>query len=247
MLRILSRRLLVHHRQLSAPILSNNIISKNLQYIQSARHYAKGKDIKKDKSKKKQKVAINEEQLSEVLDVDNLKKQMTKCVDHLKDEFVKNLSLRSTTGAIDALPVKFEGKEYELQELAQIVRKNPKTVVVNMNSFPQVIPEVLKALSKSGMNLNPQQDGTTLFIPVPKVTKEHRELLSKNAKTLFIKCRDSIKDNQNNAIKKVKKQTGLSEDLVHDVQLQITSIADSYLEEAQKLLDSKQQELIGEK
>lgn len=79
------------------------------------------------------------------------------------------------------------------------------------------------------------------------MTKEHRELLSKNAKTLFIKCRDSIKDNQNNAIKKVKKQTGLSEDLVHDVQLQITSIADSYLEEAQKLLDSKQQELIGEK
>lgn len=168
MLRILSRRLFVSHCQLSAPILSNNIISKNLQYIQSARHYAKGKDIKKDKSKKKQKVAINEEQLSEVLDVDNLKKQMTKCVDHLKDEFVKNLSLRSTTGAIDALPVKFEGKEYELQELAQIVRKNPKTVVVNMTSFPQVIPEVLKALSKSGMNLNPQQDGTTLFIPVPK-------------------------------------------------------------------------------
>lgn len=72
-------------------------------------------------------------------------------------------------------------------------------------------------------------------------------MLSKNAKALFIKCRDNVRDVQNNAIKKIKKKTGLSEDLVHDVQLQVTSIADSYIEEAQKLLDTKQQELIGSK
>jgi ribosome recycling factor len=72
------------------------------------------------------------------------------------------------TGSIETLPVSLEGKEYELQELAQIVRKNPKTIVINMSSFPQAIPAALQSISKSGMNLNPQQDGTTLFIPVPK-------------------------------------------------------------------------------
>ena len=61
-----------------------------------------------------------------------------------------------------------EGKEYELQELAQIVRKNPKTIVINMSIFPQAIPAALQAIQKSGLNLNPQQDGTTLFIPIPK-------------------------------------------------------------------------------
>jgi ribosome recycling factor len=64
--------------------------------------------------------------------------------------------------------VSLDGKEYELQELAQIVRKNPKTIVINMTSFPQAIPAALQSIGKSGMNLNPQQDGTTLFIPIPK-------------------------------------------------------------------------------
>lgn len=62
----------------------------------------------------------------------------------------------------------FDGKEHTLQELAQIVRKSPKTIVINMTVFPQAIPAVLKAIEKSGMNLNPQQDGTTLFVPIPR-------------------------------------------------------------------------------
>jgi ribosome recycling factor len=78
------------------------------------------------------------------------------------------LILFQIAGSVETLPVSLDGKEYELQELAQIIRKNPKTIVINMASFPQAIPSALQSISKSGMNLNPQQDGTTLFIPIPK-------------------------------------------------------------------------------
>lgn len=61
-----------------------------------------------------------------------------------------------------------DGTDHTLQELAQIVRKNPKTVVINMAVFPQAIPGALKAIANSGMNLNPQQEGTTLYIQIPK-------------------------------------------------------------------------------
>lgn len=76
--------------------------------------------------------------------------------------------LLSFIGSIEMLTIEFEGKQHILQELAQVVRKNPKTIVINMSVFPQAIPAVLKAIEKSGMNLNPQQDGTTLYIPIPK-------------------------------------------------------------------------------
>ena len=107
--------------------------------------------------------------------------------------------------------------------------------------------QVLQTLSKSGMNLNPQQDGTTIFIPVPKITKEHRENLSKNAKTLFIKCRDALKDIQNQYIKKAKKQTEISSDLNHQVQAQIVTVTENFIGEAEKLLGNKQGELLGGK
>ncbi|XP_058462734.1 ribosome-recycling factor, mitochondrial [Malaya genurostris] len=214
---------------------------------QQIRCYAKSKDRKKGKKDTPVKVHINEEQLAEVINLSVLRAQMEKGISTMKEDYIKNLSLRSATGAIETLKVGYEGKDYQLQELGQIVRKNPKTVVVNLISFPQTIPAVLQAIQKSGMNLNPQQDGTTLYIPVPKVTREHREGLAKNAKSLFIKCRDTIKDVQNQTIKKLKKQTDISEDLNFQVQAQITAIANEYIKEAEKMLETKQAELIGDK
>lgn len=215
--------------------------------FQPIRNYAKGKDKKKEKGKNPTKVEVNEEQLGSVVNLEKFKSQMDKIMTTMKDEFVKNLSLRSSTGAIETLKVNADGKEFELQELGQIIRKNPKTIVINLLGFPQLIPQVIQTLNKSGMNLNPQQDGTTVFIPVPKITKEHRENLSKSAKALFIKCRDGIKDIQNSHIKKVKGNKEISIDLNHQVQNQIVAIADDYIAEADKLLHVKQSELLASK
>lgn len=218
------------------------------QHQQIIRHYAKGKDKKKDnKNKKNVKLEINEHLLSSKINLEQLNTQFQKSLETMRDEFIKNLSLRSTTGSIETLKVPVEGKDHELQELAQIVRKNPKTIVVNMISFPQAIPSVLTALSKSGMNLNPQQDGTTIFIPVPKVTREHRENLAKNAKTLFTKCKDTIRSVQNDTVKKVKRQSDISSDDAFSIQNQVTAIADGFIGQAEKLLETKNSELLGVK
>ncbi|XP_030756230.1 ribosome-recycling factor, mitochondrial [Sitophilus oryzae] len=218
---------------------------KNVNTIVSFRSYAKGKDRKKEKGKSK--VEINENQIGELVNVNDLKSQMEKAIIQLEDDFVKHLSLRSTTGAIESIPVTYDGKEHTLQELAQIIRKNPKTIVVNFSSFPQVIPDALKAISKSGMNLNPQQDGTTLFIPIPKVTKEHREQLSKNAKQLFVKSKDNIRVVQQKYIKQLKRKDKVSEDLIRSVEQQIIAIGDHFITEAENLLNRKQNELLGDK
>ncbi|XP_044269238.1 ribosome-recycling factor, mitochondrial [Tribolium madens] len=207
------------------------------------RNYAKGKDRKKEKGKAK--VQVNESQLSEIVNVESLKTQMQKAVDLLKDDYMKHLSVRTTTGSVESIPVELDGKTHTLQELAQIVRKNPKTLVVNMSVFPQAIPAALKAIERSGMNLNPQQDGTTLFIPIPKVTTEHRENLAKSAKTLFIKCRDGIRDVQNKQVKSLKKKDKIADDMARNSEQQIIAIADGFIAEAEKILESKQKELIG--
>ncbi|KAF2897249.1 hypothetical protein ILUMI_08922 [Ignelater luminosus] len=211
--------------------------------LQIVRNYAKNKDKRKEKGKAK--IEINEAQLAEIINLDSLKTHMEKAVNTLKDDYIKHLSLRSTTGSIESIQVVVDGKEHALQELAQIVRKNPKTIVVNMAIFPQVIPAAIKAIAKSGMNLNPQQDGTTLYIPVPTVTKEHRGNLAKNAKALFTKCRDSLRDVQNKHLKNLKKKEGVSRDLIKNIEQQIIAIADKHISEAEKIMQSKQHELLG--
>nr|XP_018901963.1 PREDICTED: ribosome-recycling factor, mitochondrial isoform X1 [Bemisia tabaci] len=226
--------------------LKKEIISN--QWISTTPCFAKGKDRGKDKKKVKGKqVFIDENLLSQLTNLDKLKTDFQECIDMMKEDFIKNLSLRSSTGAIESLPVKVDGDEYQVQDLAQINRKNPKTIVMKMDSFPQAIPAVLEALTKSGMDLNPQQDGTTIFIPVPKVTKEHREMLSKNARTLFIKYRDRIKDVQNSHIKKIRNKElegGFSVDQIHEAVEMVTNMAQTHISQAEAMLSTKQSELL---
>lgn len=228
-------------------VTNKSIVLPQLNFTRS---YAKSqKDKLKLKAKNKGVKAsffrLNDERLNEIINVDTYVNKLEKCVATLSDEFIKNLSLRSTTGSIETIKVKFEGEEHELQDIAQIVRKNPKTIVVNMVAFPQAIPFALKSIERSGMNLNPQQDGTTLFIPVPKVTKEHRSNLAKNAKALFHKCKDHIKDAKNDVLRKVKNNKDISADENYSAQMQLTEMAEEYVAKAEKMLAAKENELLG--
>lgn len=72
------------------------------------------------------------------------------------------------SGALETLVVEFEGESYPLQELAQVGRKNPQLAVLNLASLPDAIQPVIKAIRDSGMNLNPQQEGTTIYVALPK-------------------------------------------------------------------------------
>ncbi|XP_046657654.1 ribosome-recycling factor, mitochondrial-like isoform X2 [Daphnia pulicaria] len=220
--------------------------------------------IKKEKKEKKEKkaqvmkarsksskvvkgsVIINEDEIAELVKVSSLKQDLQKGLDQLKSDYVKHLSLRSASGSIENLKIDHEGETYTLQEIAQIGKKGSQLLVVNLSGFPTLMRDVLKAINDSGMGLNPQQDGTTIFIPIPKVTREYRENLAKNAKTMFQKFKDHSRDIQNRYIRDVKKkEKEVSSDLSHSVQQQIQTMTEQYVVEGEKVMIAKQNELLG--
>lgn len=122
----------------------------------------------KDKGKEKKKVVqVNLDEISQVTNVERMLSQFDNIIENFKDQMIKHVGLRTSIGAIEELVIEYEGEEYKLQELVEIIRK-PKMVVMNISAFPQTIPKILDILAASQMNLNPQQEGTTLYIPVPK-------------------------------------------------------------------------------
>ncbi|XP_076249442.1 mitochondrial ribosome recycling factor 1 [Calliopsis andreniformis] len=202
----------------------------------------------KDRGKEKKKlhpVQVNLSEIAELTNVDRMVSQFDKAVEDFKDQLIKHVSLRTNVGAIEELTIEFEDQEYKLQELVEIIRK-PKMIVMNISTFPQTIPTILDTLMKSQMNLNPQQEGTTLYIPIPKVTKEHREQLAKRAKGFFVKCKDAITDIRNKHVKDAKKKDKAPKDLVFKAETYISSLSHTYIGKAETLLETKQKELLGE-
>lgn len=97
------------------------------------------------------------------------------------------------------------------------------------------------------MNLNPQQEGTMVYLTVPKITREHRETLAKNAKTLFQKSKETIVKVSNAYMKEAREKSTyekLSEDLVVDVCHNVKAIADAMVAECESILTLKVNELL---
>ncbi|KAL0116621.1 hypothetical protein PUN28_009928 [Cardiocondyla obscurior] len=200
----------------------------------------------KNRGEKKQGLQhIDYNEFEQVVDVDKLKSQLDKMIEDLKNNFIRHLSVRSSIGAIEMLPVKFEGNNYTLQELAQISRK-PKLIVLNVSNFPQAIPNILSSLTTNQMKLNPQQDGTTIYVPIPKVTKEHRETLSKNAKAFYTKYCDHIREIRNKQVKAIKQKDKLAKDVVFRTESYIDILYHQYVSKGEQMLETKKKELLGD-
>lgn len=222
------------------------VVVKTFQFDFS-RNYAKKSKTKDRVGGKGSRVVsykVSDEQLREAVDVDKYQAKMEKAIIRFQDDCVKQLSSRSTIGSIETVLVKSDGKQHQLQDIAQIHR-TPKMVTINMVEFPDKIKAAFQALTTSGLNLNPQQDGSTIFVPVVKVTKDHRLALVKNAKLLFNKCRDQIKKEQSEFIRKVEDNQQITADDSRAIRNQLIVMADEYVAKAEDTLKVKENELLN--
>lgn len=204
---------------------------------------------KKAKAKAKSqgtKLSINSALVEDIINLDEVKMDMNVAVDALKEDLKRNLSIRTSPGALDHIVVSTHDGKFPLNQLGQISMKSPQLIVVNMSSFPEATAAATRALRESSMNLNPEADGTVIKVPVPKVTREHRENLAKLAKQFGNKTKDSVRRVRSNAISQVKKaKEGHSEDTIRLVEKQIQQMADSITLDIDKLLSAKTKELLG--
>lgn len=113
--------------------------------------------------------------------------------------------------------------------------------------MPDALKPVLTAINESGMNLSPQQEGNVIYLPIPKVTREHREGLAQNAKNLFNKSKDELKQIQSsfsNYIRKQKK-SHVSEELIFNVNENLRFLIENKVHECEQLLEQKVKELLN--
>ncbi|GFS29618.1 ribosome-recycling factor, mitochondrial [Nephila pilipes] len=207
-------------------------------------NYAKKTQGKKGAKQKL--MQLSDEEMSEAIDIQEYRTQLNEIQEKLKKDYVENISLRSSASNIDSLLVKLGDEEYPLHELAQISKKGQNLIAINMSDFPEALKPAIQAIIDSGSGMNPQQEGTMIYLSIPKLTREHRENLAKNAKTVFMRAKEEIRDVQNYFMKDAKRKTDLSEDLIFSVSNHIKLLADQTSAELEKILKIKQKELLGE-
>lgn len=126
------------------------------------------------------------------------------------------------------------------------MQKSPQLLMISVSATPQYSVHVKTAITSSGLNVNPQQEGTTFYVPVPRITHEHREMLAKNAKAICDKTKDKLRHIQNNYDRELKKAKHTqSLDLIYKLHDTILATTKVYMEKAHGIMETKQQELLN--
>uniref|UniRef100_A0A8C8VGA7 Ribosome-recycling factor, mitochondrial n=1 Tax=Pelusios castaneus TaxID=367368 RepID=A0A8C8VGA7_9SAUR len=211
-----------------------------------SRHLATKKTKAKGKGQTQARVNISAALVEDIINLNELNDEMQSVMEVLKEDFGKNLNIRTSLGALDHIIVTTKDGKFPLNQLGQISQKSPQLIIVNMASFPESTAAAIKAIRESRMNLNPEEDGIIIRVPVPKVTREHRESLARLAKQLTNKAKEALRKVRGDAMNQVKKaKSTASEDTVKLIEKKIQEMADDTTAEMEMLLAGKTKELLS--
>jgi ribosome recycling factor len=172
--------------------------------------------------------------------------KMEGAVEFLRKEFSAIRTGRASLALLDGVQVDYYGAPTPLQQVAALAV--PESRLITIQPWEgRLIPEIEKAIVTSGLGLTPSNDGKIIRVAIPYLTEERRKELVKIAKKTAEEGRvaiRSIRREANDELKRLEKQSGVSEDDVRKASDETQKVTDQYIHKVDELLQKKEAEIL---
>jgi len=178
--------------------------------------------------------------------IDQLNEKMKNAVNHLEKEFNTIRTSRANPSMLDNIYADAYGSKTPLNQLGNISSPDPSTITIQVWDT-SLIKNIENSIMDSGLGLNPQIDGQIIRLPIPKLSEERREELTKlaskyaeNSKVVIRNIRRDFIETQKN----LKKNNELSEDDLKKILNDVQKITDNSIDEIDELLKIKKEDIL---
>src|SRR5216117_2222606 len=110
--------------------------------------------------------------------IKNSEERMKKAVETIRHEVATIRTNKATTSLLDGIKVEYYGNPVPLQQVASVSVPEPRMLVIQPWERT-VLPEIVKAIKRSDLGLNPTDDGAVVRLVLPTLTEERRKDLVK--------------------------------------------------------------------
>lgn len=172
--------------------------------------------------------------------------RMAKALEAIKREFASIRTGKANPSLLDGIKVDYYGTMTPLSQVANISAPDARLLVVHPWE-KKLIPEIIKAIQKSDLGLNPQPDPNVIRLPIPPLTEERRKDLVKLVKKVTEEGKVAVRNirrDANDALKKAEKEKEISEDASRKAQAKVQEITDEHIEKIDEMLEKKEQEVM---
>ncbi len=175
-----------------------------------------------------------------------LEEKMEKTISVLKDELLTIRAGRANPNMLDRVMVDYYGTMTPLKQMAGVSAPEPRTILVQPWD-KSAVGSVEKAILMADLGFNPTNDGASIRINIPQLTEERRKdlikIVSKTCEQAKVAIRNERRE-ANDAIKKLEKNSELTEDDSKKAQDEVQKLTDAHIKTIDEMMTKKEKDIM---
>lgn len=183
--------------------------------------------------------------LDEILE--NGRLSMQKAIEHLETELTRIRAGKATPTMLDGIMVDYYGNPTPINQVGNLNVMDARTLTIQPWEKNMLQP-IERAIIAANIGINPQNDGNIIRLFLPPLTEERRKELVKRSNAEGENAKIAIRNTRRDAIeqiKKLQKDSIISEDAERDAEAEMQGITDEYISLVERYLSSKEKEIMA--
>lgn len=172
--------------------------------------------------------------------------KMEKCLDALERDYKTIRAGRANPGVLDKISVDYYGCPTPINQMAAVSVSEARVLLIQPWDA-STLKDIERAINTSDIGINPTNDGKVIRLVFPALNEERRRELVKDVSRRCEEAKVSVRNIRRDAmddIKKMKKNSEITEDDQKDGEERLQKITDKYTKQAEEMGKNKEQEIL---
>jgi len=172
--------------------------------------------------------------------------RMQQAVESLQRELTTIRTGRASPTLVERLVVEYYGAPTPLQQMAAIHAADSRTITIQPWD-KKAISDIERAIQKSDLGLNPNNDGNIIRLIIPALTEERRKEMVKILHKKVDEAKVAVRNVRRDAHDKLREQEKakqISEDDLKRSTERLQKLTDKYIDEMDKVGQAKEREVL---
>ena len=176
----------------------------------------------------------------------NAREKMGKTISVLKSDYNGIRAGRANAAVLDKLRVDYYGVPTPINQMAAVSVAEAR--ILNIQPWDaSTLHAIEKAIMTSDIGINPQNDGRVIRLIFPQLTEEKRKELAKVVRKTAEDAKVAIRSIRRDAIDKIKKMeknSEITEDDLADGEEEIQDLTDEFIKKVDEVAVEKEKEIM---
>lgn len=173
--------------------------------------------------------------------------KMDKSIHSVSVDFEAVRAGRANAAVLNRIMVDYYGTPTPINQIAAISSPDPRQLLITPWDA-SALKGIEKAIQESDLGINPQNDGRAIRLSFPQLTEERRKELVKQIRKYSEGGKVAVRNIRRDAmdaIKKMEKDSVITEDDLKDLEKDLQKLTDDKCKEIDVLLEAKEKELMA--